>query len=129
MVISKNINMNNKEKALKNLFTSVQLIVDSHEDYPQLLLHIAIELNDVNIVQEVLEKYKIDINKPLSGRNQAILSSFQNIPEPLPHDLLEHNDWNSDDVPDDESDNETNDKTKSNNSFALVSNEVNSLIE
>lgn len=62
--------------ALRTLHQAILSSVDTHEDNPQLLLFIGIELNDLNIVRSCMENYNIDGNRGITGRNQHILEQF-----------------------------------------------------
>ena len=67
-------------KALTVLFEAINLGVDNHEDNPQLLFFIQVLLNNADMVKEIMEKYEIDPNTRLTGRNQEILSGFEKMP-------------------------------------------------
>tara|TARA_B100001250_G_C19629318_1_gene713036 strand:- start:180 stop:467 length:288 start_codon:yes stop_codon:yes gene_type:complete len=69
-------NQSQRNTALRTLYQAILSSVDSHEDNPQLLLFIGIELNDVNIVRSCIENYNIDGNRGITGRNQHILEQF-----------------------------------------------------
>ena len=69
-------NQSNNITALRTLHQAILSSVDSHEDNPQLLLFIGIELNDLDIVLSCIENYNIDGNRGITGRNQDILQQF-----------------------------------------------------
>jgi hypothetical protein len=69
-------NQSNNSTALRTLHQAILSSVDSHEDNPQLMLFIGIELNDVNIVRSCMEYENLDANQGITARNQYILEQF-----------------------------------------------------
>ena len=66
--------MNNQ--ALTNFYNIMKELVDQHNDNPQLLLLVAIELGDLTLVKEVIENYPISPTENISGRNLHIMRQF-----------------------------------------------------
>jgi len=62
--------------ALYTLYEVILNDVDEHEDNPQLLLFIGIELNDIDIVRSCMEYENLDVNQLITARNQQILEGF-----------------------------------------------------
>ena len=74
---SANQEINARETALRTLYQATLNTIDTHEDNPQLLLFIGIELGDVNIVRSCIDNYQnLDTNLGITGRNQSILEHF-----------------------------------------------------
>tara|TARA_B100000242_G_C42925798_1_gene429325 strand:+ start:234 stop:533 length:300 start_codon:yes stop_codon:yes gene_type:complete len=62
--------------ALTNFYNIIKDLVEEHNDNPQLLLLVAIELGNVNLVREVMENYHISPTQNISGRNIHIMRQF-----------------------------------------------------
>jgi hypothetical protein len=62
--------------ALRTLHEVILNDVDEHEDNPQLLLFIGIELNDIDIVRSCMEYENLDANQGITARNQKILEEL-----------------------------------------------------
>lgn len=67
---------NSSNTALENMYAAMKDCVDSHDDNPQLLLIIAMRLNDPDKIQEALQTYNADPNQAVTARNQRIMESF-----------------------------------------------------
>tara|TARA_B100000700_G_C14595240_1_gene646502 strand:+ start:68 stop:367 length:300 start_codon:yes stop_codon:yes gene_type:complete len=63
-------------QALTNFYNIMKELVDQHNDNPQLLLLVAIELNNLSLVQEVMENYPISPTENISSRNIHIMRQF-----------------------------------------------------
>ena len=62
--------------ALTNFYNIIKELVDQHNDNQQLLLLVAIELGNVNLVEEVIENYDINPMQTISSRNIQIMRQF-----------------------------------------------------
>lgn len=69
-------NLNISTVAFENLYTAIVNSLSDHEDNPQLLLFIAVLLNDVPKVQEAVEVHNADAGKVITPRNRLILSQM-----------------------------------------------------
>ena len=63
-------------QALTNFYNIMKELVDQHNDNPQLLLLVAIELGNVNLVQEVIENYYTNPTHNVTSRNLHIKRQF-----------------------------------------------------
>ena len=69
-------NLNISTVVFENLYTAIVNSLSEHEDNPQLLLFIAVLLNDVTKVQEAVEVHNADTAKVITPRNRLILSQM-----------------------------------------------------
>ena len=59
---------------METIFTAVEQDVDAHEDNPQLLLILAVYMNDIEKVRKVLEDHAVDPSELITPRNQTIIN-------------------------------------------------------
>jgi hypothetical protein len=62
--------------ALENMYRAMKDCAHNHTDNPQLLLLIAMRLNDADKIQEAQEIYNADPNQVVTDRNRRIMDSF-----------------------------------------------------
>ena len=75
-MLTQQVSTSEDNQALTNFYNIITQLVDEHNDNPQLLLLLAIELGNVNLVQEVMENYHINPTENISGRNIHIMRQF-----------------------------------------------------
>ena len=75
-MLTQQVSSSEDNLALTNFYNIITQLVDEHNDNPQLLLLLAIELGDVNLVQEVMENYDTNPTQNITGRNIHIMRQF-----------------------------------------------------
>ena len=75
-MLTQQVSTSEDNQALTNFYNIITQLVDEHNDNPQLLLLLAIELENINLVQEVMENYHINPTENISGRNLHIMRQF-----------------------------------------------------
>ena len=77
--IPQNPELSEQEEIFRNMYNLVKNNIDNHSDNPQLLLFIAVMLNDVDMCKEAIEVYNASANELLTQRNSNILNSVENL--------------------------------------------------
>lgn len=74
-----NPELSEQEEIFRNMYNIVKNNIDNHSDNPQLLLFIAVMINDVDMCKEAIEVYNASANELLTQRNSNILNSVENL--------------------------------------------------
>jgi len=74
-----NPELSEQEEIFRNMYNLVKNNIDNHADNPQLLLFIAVMINDVDMCKEAIEVYNASANELLTQRNSNILNSVENL--------------------------------------------------
>lgn len=74
-----NPELSEQEEIFRNMYNLVKNNIDNHSDNPQLLLFIAVMINDVDMCKEAIEVYNASANELLTQRNSNILNSVENL--------------------------------------------------
>ena len=74
-----NPELSEQEEIFRNMYNLVKNNIDNHSDNPQLLLFIAVMINDVDMCKEAIEVYNASTNELLTQRNSNILNSVENL--------------------------------------------------
>ena len=71
--------LSEQEEIFRNMYDLVKLNINNHTDNPQLLLFIAVMINDVDMCREAIDVYNASASDLLTRRNSYILNSLQNV--------------------------------------------------
>ena len=71
--------LSRQEEIFRNMYNLVKLNINNHTDNPQLLLFIAVMINDVDMCREAIDVYNASASDLLTRRNSNILNSLQNV--------------------------------------------------
>ena len=75
-ILTQQVSSSEGNQALTNFYNIMKELVDQHNDNPQLLLLVAIELGNLSLVEEVMENYDTNPTQNITSRNMHIMRQF-----------------------------------------------------